>query len=433
MSKKIILIIIAIIIIAGIGYWFFQSKSETEKTTEIENVVLDQKNCTYSIENKNITLKDGYSEEEIAPGSASKLITRYFGNEVFGDFNGDGLDDIAFLLTQSSGGSGTFYYLVVALGSENGCKGTNAILLGDRIAPQTTEFRDGEIIVNYAERKPGEPMTATPSVGVSKYFKISAGGLVEIEKQENKTESVIGKSAGGNDILAYHYGSGEKEILFIGGIHGGYSWNTALLTYQIMDYLKENPNTISSNIKVTVIPVLNPDGLKKVAGTTGRFSQTDVSPSQEVKVSGRFNANNVDINRNFDCGWKAAGVWQSMTVSGGSKPFSEPESVAIRDYVQKHKPTLVVSWDSAAGGVFSSSCNNDDILPETKTIANIYAGASGYPAYEDFTFYELSGDMIDWLAKSKIPAISVLLSTHEGIEWDKNLAGIKAIFDHYSK
>ncbi|MCX6764373.1 MAG: M14 family metallopeptidase [Candidatus Nealsonbacteria bacterium] len=253
------------------------------------------------------------------------------------------------------------------------------------------------------------------------------------QEQENKTETITGKSVQGLDIKAYHYGSGEKEILFVGGIHGGYSWNTVLLTYQIMDYLKANPTLIPGNIKVTVIPVLNPDGLKKVVGAAGRFSQSDVSVSQEVKVSGRFNANKVDINRNFDCEWKAIGVWQSTNVSGGSKPFSEPESAAIRDYVQKHKPIAVISWDSAAGGVFSSNCNNDEILPETQAIANIYAEASGYPAYEDFTFYELSGDMINWFAKNKIPAISVLLSTHEGIEWSKNLAGIKATLEHYAK
>jgi hypothetical protein len=200
-----------------------------------------------------------------------------------------------------------------------------------------------------------------------------------------------------------------------------------------MDYLKANPSLISGDIKVTVIPALNPDGLKKVVGKEGRFTYTDVSDSQAVNVSGRFNANNVDINRNFDCEWKANGVWQETTVSGGTKPFSEPESIAIRDYVQEHKPIAVVSWDSAAGGIFESNCDNSTILPETQTIANNYSKASNYPAYKDFTFYELSGDMINWLAKNKIPAISVLLSTHNSIELDKNLAGVKALLEYYAK
>jgi len=60
-------------------------------------------------------------------------------------------------------------------------KGTNAILLGDRIAPQTTEIKNGQVIVNYADRAAGEPMTARPSVGVSKYLKVEGTTLVEAQ------------------------------------------------------------------------------------------------------------------------------------------------------------------------------------------------------------------------------------------------------------
>lgn len=151
-------------------------------TTPVQKSTVDARNATYIIEGKEFTLVNGKSEKEIAPGSASKIITQYFGNEVKADFNGDGIEDVAVLLTQDSGGSGTFYYVAVALGLKDGYKGTNAIFLGDRIAPQTTEFQNGEIIVNYADRKPGEPMVAIPSVGVSKYVKVSDGSLAEVQK-----------------------------------------------------------------------------------------------------------------------------------------------------------------------------------------------------------------------------------------------------------
>ena len=258
--------------------------------------------------------------------------------------------------------------------------------------------------------------------------------VVEPQTQtpENKEQTVIGKSVEGRDITAYHFGTGEKEILFVGGIHGGYAWNTALLAYQMMDYLKANPGVIPSNIKVTVIPVLNPDGLNKVVSVTGRFSATDVSSSPAAKVSGRFNDHTVDINRNFDCGWKATGTWQNKTVSGGTAPFSEPESAAIRDYAQAHKLTAVIAWYSSGGGVYSSSCGNG-ILPETQTITDIYAKASGYQAYKNFESYQVSGDMTDWFAKNSVPAIGVLLSTDNNVEWDKNVAGIKALFEHYAQ
>lgn len=138
----------------------------------------DYKNGTYIIEGEPTTLIHGVSRVPAAPGSASQVITTYFGNEATGDLNGDGVPDVAFLLTQNSGGSGTFYYVVVALKTPQGYQGTNAVLLGDRIAPQTTEIQDGELIVNYADRDPSEPMTARPSVGVSKHLLVEHGSLV---------------------------------------------------------------------------------------------------------------------------------------------------------------------------------------------------------------------------------------------------------------
>ncbi|MDO9592944.1 MAG: M14 family metallopeptidase, partial [Erysipelotrichaceae bacterium] len=207
---------------------------------------------------------------------------------------------------------------------------------------------------------------------------------------------------------------------------------TVLVAYKLMDYLEANLSVIPKNMQITVIPVLNPDGLNRVVGTTGRFAQTDVSTSKDTVIAGRFNANGVDLNRNFDCDWQPNGVWQNTTVSGGSKVFSEQESQAFKNYIETHNPAAVIVWYSAVGGVFSSSCHNG-ILAETRTLTNTYAIASGYKAYNSFDFYETTGDMVNWLAKKSIPAISVLLSTHEDIEWSKNLAGINALLKYYAK
>ena len=154
--------------------------SEAYPITEPALVLPDYKNATYLIEGSFITLADGIFDAEIAPGSASKVTTRYFGNEAIGDLNNDGKSDVAFLLTQDTGGSGTFFYIVVALQTAAGTEGTNAIFLGDRIAPQNTTIENGRITVNYADRNPGEPFTTQPSLGVSKYFKIESKILTEI-------------------------------------------------------------------------------------------------------------------------------------------------------------------------------------------------------------------------------------------------------------
>ena len=149
-----------------------------------------------------------------------------------------------------------------------------------------------------------------------------------------------------------------------------------------------------------------------------------------IRDRGRFNGNEVDLNRNFDCAWQTKGKWKDETVSGGEKPFSEPEAAALRDYVLLNKPTAVVVWYSSAGGVFLSNCD-EGVLSKTKLLAGIYSEASGYPVYEEFDFYEVTGDLANWLAKEGVPAISVLLSSAKVVEWNKNQAGIEAIFDYY--
>ncbi len=254
----------------------------------------------------------------------------------------------------------------------------------------------------------------------------------------DKTKTVIGKSVSGRDITAYHYygqATATKEVLFVGGIHGGYSPNTALVAYELVDYLQANPAVVPANLKVTVIPVLNPDGLAKVLKSTStdmRFAASDVSTDKAVQESGRFNGNIVDLNRNFDCEWQADAKWQNKDVSGGMAAFSEPESQAIKSYIEANQPKAVVVWYSAAGGVFASNCRNG-VLTETKTLTDIFAKASGYPAHQSFNFYETTGDMTNWLAKNDIPAISVLLTNHTATEWTKNKAGIEAVIKHFAE
>lgn len=160
-------------------------------------VEADYKNATYTIEGTAVKLMNGNAESPAAPGSSTKTITQYFGNDATGDLNGDGVSDVAFILTQSSGGSGTFYYVVAALKNGNGYTGTDAVLLGDRIAPQTMQIENGELIVNYADRKAGEPMTARPSLGVSKYLRVAGTALVQSPRVVG-----IGERCGGNMTTA---------------------------------------------------------------------------------------------------------------------------------------------------------------------------------------------------------------------------------------
>ena len=103
----------------------------------------------------------------------------------------------------------------------------------------------------------------------------------------------LGTSAGGRDITAYNFGSGEKELVFVAGAHGGYSWNTSLLGFEFVDYLTANPSAVPAGVRVTIIPTLNPDGLFTTTGKVGKFTAQDVPSSQEKQTAGRFNANNL--------------------------------------------------------------------------------------------------------------------------------------------
>jgi eukaryotic-like serine/threonine-protein kinase len=242
--------------------------------------------------------------------------------------------------------------------------------------------------------------------------------------------AVIGKSVEGRDISAFTFGSGNKSLVFVGGIHGGYEWNSVLLAYQLMDYLKANPDLVPENVTVTIIPSLNPDGIYAVTSKTGRFTLADIKPNL-VNGTGRFNSRGVDLNRNFDCEWQATSTWKGNVVSAGTSTFSEPEAMAFKSYVLNNKPALVVFWHSQSNGVYASHCKSD-ILPEALSLLNAYSLASGYPSYKTFDSYVITGAADDWLAKINIPAFSVELKTHETVEWEQNLAGIKALFSFYS-
>lgn len=101
----------------------------------------------------------------------------------------------------------------------------------------------------------------------------------------------------------------EPGVRLTGSIHGNeYISGEILIRY--IEYLTQNYNMspsvteIVNNRYIAIIPTLNPDGLG---------------------ASTRYNANGVDLNRNFSVEWISGG-------SHGVSPFSEIESASFRDY-----------------------------------------------------------------------------------------------------
>lgn len=246
-----------------------------------------------------------------------------------------------------------------------------------------------------------------------------------------KETAVIGSSVEGRPIEATTYGNGDTQLLFVGGMHGGYEWNSSLLAYQFMQYVEENPDFIPEDVTVSVIPTLNPDGLYKATGLEGVFTLADVPDPSTRVAEGRFNANDVDLNRNFACKWAPESSWKGNVVSAGTAAFSEPEAAALRDYVATILPKSVVFWHSKASNVYASECE-DGVLPETLEVMNTYATAANYGAVASFDAYPITGDAEGWLASIGIPAVTVELETADSSEWTRNIAGVTALLELYS-
>ncbi|MFA7302569.1 MAG: META domain-containing protein [Candidatus Paceibacterota bacterium] len=173
--KNIAVITGILVVVLSVVAWVLVTQV-TQDT--LPTVASDYKNATYTIAGVPVTLVDGVAASPVGAGSSAVVDTRYFGNELLKDLNDDGRDDIVFLLTQQTGGSGTFFYVVAALNTESGYVGSHALLLGDRVAPQTTVSGPGkQVIVTYAERARGEPMTTPPSVGKSLRLILDSGSM----------------------------------------------------------------------------------------------------------------------------------------------------------------------------------------------------------------------------------------------------------------
>lgn len=151
--------------LAAIGFFALNAYLYKEKQAPVAESYLD---AEYLIEGARVTLsKDG--------------ATRLFGNELMSDLDGDGDEDVAFILTQARGEE-LLFYAVAALRTERGYVGSDGYLLGDRVAPQPTTLSPNPrhvrvVVFNYAARAPGEPMATPPSMGESVYLKIDADAL----------------------------------------------------------------------------------------------------------------------------------------------------------------------------------------------------------------------------------------------------------------
>jgi hypothetical protein len=172
--------------------------------------------ATYIIENRPIPLSRGRFEAPAAPGSAAKIQTTVFGRPAYGDLDGDGDLDVALVLVHSTGGSGTFYYVAVAIRQDDNFEGTNAVWIGDRIAPLGLEIRYGVLRVEFTDRRQGEPMAAAPTVDRSMDLAIENGILTPTSPLLEGEQRVPGWVIIGHEVRSLRPCQGDIELWILG-------------------------------------------------------------------------------------------------------------------------------------------------------------------------------------------------------------------------
>jgi hypothetical protein len=129
----------------------------------------------------------------------------------------------------------------------------------------------------------------------------------------------FGRSVEGREILIhanFDFATSplpHPSTLLIGGTHGDEPATVQLLE----DFLRSPCWEELRGFPILVLPLANPDGCKR--GT-------------------RHNARGVDLNRNCGFNWRS-----ESDEPPGPGPWSEPESVALRDFILAARPAKIVS------------------------------------------------------------------------------------------
>jgi protein MpaA len=125
---------------------------------------------------------------------------------------------------------------------------------------------------------------------------------------------VAGTSVKGRLIMYVVLGQGQDVTFILASIHGNEQGGMPLVQ-RLVDYLQLNEELLTDH-RIVLLPIANPDG---------RF------------INSRFNANGVDLNRNFPTANRV------NNAQSGEAGLSEPESCAIEHIIQRYSPDRVVS------------------------------------------------------------------------------------------
>lgn len=256
---------------------------------------------------------------------------------------------------------------------------------------------------------PRSTQTAIPTTYIEPSttpIRISPSATVTPLYLTNKQQAdVIGYSVNGFPLVVYTFGSGEHERMIVADIHGGDEWNTTTLANQLIQYLNQNSRVIPEDVTLYILPSLNPDG-----------------EARAYNKFGRANGNSVDLNRNFPGNWQADwnrdGCWNYLPTSGGNSAGSEPETRALMNFIESHNIEALISYHSAALGIFPGGDPPDD---KSIRFAEVIASVSSYPYPPIDTDCTYSGTLADYAVSKGTVAVDLELTNHIDTDFETNL------------
>lgn len=226
----------------------------------------------------------------------------------------------------------------------------------------------------------------------------------------------LGQTASGTPIELVQFGNGPNAAIFIGGIHSAYAPSSVRVAEEAIAYYTEHFDEVPPNVTLYIIPNLNPDADGNIA-----------------QANGRLNDRGVELNRNWDCRWRANAtvLGNEIPGSGGASVHSEPESQALLSLIEDVNPRAVIIWGAANrdfGLVAPGACEVQTLVSVPLSIYYGIAAKYDYPETEEVKAnVNLTGDLTNYLDKIGIPAAFVLMTSFTDIEFERELAGIQAV------
>lgn len=241
----------------------------------------------------------------------------------------------------------------------------------------------------------------------------------------------IGESVEGRPLYALQVGTGKKEILVDGGIHAREHMTTNVLMEMIDQYTVSyraktkfanyNTRAILDKTSIWFIPMINPDGVTLVQKGLKAMKPENQKIIKAYNKSSNYkrwkaNARGVDLNRNFDAVWSLLGnTPKSFMGYKGESAFSEPESKAVKAFVEKHRFKADYSYHSSGQVLYWYNFQNKKNYARDLQLTRKVSGITGYSVIAPVN-NRASGSSADWFILSqKQPGLTIEIAPYSGL------------------